>query len=130
MNSRPQFATFSLMLLLFVGQATTPQSPANDPGPLFPVMKDGKWGYIDKAGKIVIPLKYSSEDEFSEGLAAVQVEVEGKWGYIDKTGKVLIPAQWSSAVGFSEGLAAVQVEVDGKWGYIDKTGKYVWPPTK
>src|ERR1700758_2078698 len=51
------------------GQAAAPQSPTNDVGPLFPVVAHGKWGYIDKSGKIVIPLQYYFAYPFSEGLA-------------------------------------------------------------
>jgi serine/threonine protein kinase len=46
---------------------------------------NGKWGFIDKTGKEVIPLKYDWAGAFSEGLAAV--ELNGKTYYIDKTGK-------------------------------------------
>ncbi len=56
---------------------------------LFPIKKDGKWGYIDKTGKIIIDPQYDDAWPFSEGLAAVMIvdEETGKWGYIDKTGK-------------------------------------------
>jgi hypothetical protein len=47
------------------------------------------WGYIDKAGKVVIPLQYDSAGTFSEGLACVRKG--DKIGYIDKAGKVVIP---------------------------------------
>ena len=33
-----------------------------------------KWGYIDKAGKVVIQLKCENVSDFSEGLALVQIE--------------------------------------------------------
>lgn len=35
------------------GQGAGPQSAANETGPLFRVVKDGKVGYIDKTGKFV-----------------------------------------------------------------------------
>lgn len=35
------------------------------------VKKDGKWGYIDKTGKTVIPFSYDYAFSFSEGLAVV-----------------------------------------------------------
>lgn len=41
---------------------------------------NGKWGFIDKTGKMVIPATFSGAKDFSEGLAAV--EINGKWGYI------------------------------------------------
>ena len=45
----------------------------------------GKFGYNDKAGKIVINPQFDDAGEFSGGLAWVLVA--GKQGYIDKDGK-------------------------------------------
>ena len=44
--------------------------------------KDGevKYGYINKAGKVVVPLKFDGAMDFSEGLAPVKQGNE--WGYI------------------------------------------------
>ena len=44
-----------------------------------------KYGFVDKAGKEVIPPAYEDAFDFSEGFAAVKLN--GKWGFIDKTGK-------------------------------------------
>jgi hypothetical protein len=82
---------------------------------------NGKWGFIDKTGKEVIPLKYDDARSFSEGLASVNLN--GKWGYIDKTGKEVIPFKYDDAWPFSKGRA--EVKLDGEWFYIDKTGKCV-----
>jgi len=105
-----------------------PESKSEE-GSLYPVMVNGKWGYIDKTGKIVIDPQFDGAYNFSEGLAAVKVG--DKWGYIDKTGKIVIDPQFYWADSFSEGLALVRVgEIKpGKWGYIDNTGRYVWEPT-
>ena len=48
---------------------------------------NGKVGYIDKTGKMVINPQWDNGWEFSEGLA--QVQLDGKWGFIDKTGKIV-----------------------------------------
>ena len=76
-----------------------------------------------KDGAVVIPAKYDNADDFSEGLAAV--EINGKWGCIDKSGREVIPLKYDNVRWFSEGLA--RVEFGGKWGYIDKSGKEVIP---
>ena len=95
-------------------------------GPLFPAVKDGKYGFIDIKGNFVIPPIFTSAKYFSEGLAAVNVggrsyidsstdggqyihAENGKWGYIDRTGEMKIPPQFSEAREFSEGLAAVAI---------------------
>lgn len=90
---------------------------------LAPVQKNGKYGYIDSNGKVVIPLQYDWCDKFSDGLAPV--EKDGRYGYIDRTGKMVLFLQDDYAFPFSEGLA--RVEKDGKWGYIDRTGKVTIP---
>ncbi|MDO4441411.1 MAG: WG repeat-containing protein [Moraxella sp.] len=83
------------------------------------VWQNGKYGFIDKTGKAVIPVQYDFAWEFSEGLA--RVEQNDKYGFIDKTGKAVIPVQYDFAWEFSEGLA--KVKLNGETFYIDKTGK-------
>src|ERR1051326_304233 len=92
---------------------------------LRPIQQDGKWGYIDGTGKIVIKPQFAWAEEFSEGLAAFENE-DGKHGYIDETGKIVIEPKFDNWTEFSEGLAAVSVDFD--WGYIDKTGKWAIQP--
>jgi tetratricopeptide (TPR) repeat protein len=84
---------------------------------------NGKWGYIDKTGKVIVPHKYDNAYWFVEGIAIV--ELNKKMGYIDETGKVFIPVKYDRALYFHEGLAAVKL--NGKWGYIDKTDKVIIP---
>ncbi|WP_373567640.1 WG repeat-containing protein, partial [Paenibacillus mendelii] len=44
------------------------------------VKKDGKYGYIDKAGDVIVPLEYNSAGRFNDGLSIVRKD--GKWGII------------------------------------------------
>jgi hypothetical protein len=83
------------------------------------VKLNGKYGFIDKDGKEVIPLKYEYARNFSEGLATV--ELNGKWGYIDKTGTEVIPVKYENAFNFNKGTGIVGL--NGKYGFIDKAGK-------
>ena len=85
------------------------------------VKLDGKYGYIDKSGKEVIPCKYDSTYHFCEGLA---VRLDGKKGCIDKTGKEVIPCKYDDIYDFSEGLAEVSLD-DSHLAWIDKKGKEV-----
>lgn len=91
---------------------------------LFPVEQNGKWGYINRGGKMVVPPQFNQADDFREGMA--QVLVGNKLGYIDTTGKLVIPPRYDVPSEFSEGLA--QVGLGGKFGYLDKTGKIVIAP--
>jgi hypothetical protein len=82
-----------------------------------------KWGYVDKAGSIVIKPRFALADDFSEGLALVQPHADGKYGYIDKTGKMVIGARFKDAADFHYGVAGVTL---GKRDVvIDKAGKIV-----
>ena len=38
------------------------------------VKKDGKWGYIDKKGKVVIEPQFDDASDFSEGFVKVKIE--------------------------------------------------------
>ncbi len=76
-------------------------------------------GFIDKSGKEVIAPQFCDFRNFSEGLAAV--EVEGKWGFIDKTGHIVIEPEYDSAQSFS-GEVAVVVKGEEDW-LIDRDGK-------
>jgi hypothetical protein len=105
------------------------ESPEDVPD-CFP--QGGKFGFIDKTGKIVIAPQFFVAQDFAEGLAAVRVEEteESKYGYIDRTGQMMISSRFNQAGPFSEGLAAVETSarivdnkvVDIAWGFIDKTG--------
>ena len=87
------------------------------------IKRNGKWGFIDKTGKLVIPCVYDAVDEFHDGLA--RVNKDGKLGFIDKTGKEVIPFEYDYVCDFHEGLAGARK--NGKYGFIDKTGKEVIP---
>ena len=96
---------------------------------LFRVQKDGKVGFIDNTGKVVIPITLSTDTgDFSEGLATVK-RASGEWEYIDEAGnpKISLGSGYTYAGNFSEGLAAVYAAND-KWGYIDKQGHEVIKP--
>ena len=49
---------------------------------------NGKWGYIDLYGNVVLPLIYDDASFFSEGR--VEVKKDGKWGFIDLNGNEII----------------------------------------
>lgn len=89
------------------------------------VCKGGKWGYVDSIGKIIIPLKYESADEFHDGFAAV--EQNKLKALIDPTGKILTEFKYDYIYPFSEDLAVVGRGKPLKFTYIDKTGKEIIP---
>jgi hypothetical protein len=108
---------------------TTPAKPyqpkdASKPE-LFPARVKGKFGFIDKTGKMMIAPTYLRALDFSEGLAPVQEAGSEKWGFVDVNGKMVIPATYNLALPFSEGLATVRA--GDKFGCINKAGELVVP---
>lgn len=92
---------------------------------LAPVMKGGKWGYVDKSGRVVVEPRFDDAETFSGGLA--RVRVGELFGYIDASGKLVIPARFKDADNFSGGLAPVAEreeddDGDGFYYYIDRRG--------
>ena len=85
---------------------------------------DGRWGFIDKTGNLVLPCLWKEALWFSEGLAGVQDDNE-KWGFIDKTGKVVLPFEWSNVQWFKNGRVRVQTVLGGGWHDIDREGNDV-----
>jgi hypothetical protein len=100
------------------------EPPAAAPRPLFPVVKDGKWGYIDRTGRVVVSPRFDEAGRFSEGLAPVR---RGKQlGWADETGKIVLSPEYGAAGGtlhrrFSGGRAAVRS--GARVGFVDRTGR-------
>jgi len=104
-----------------------PRSKSADP--LYRFVKDGKAGYIDQAGKVVIPPtlepygNYGSE--FHDGLLEISVS-DGR--YVDRTGKVVVDPGLFRGWDFSEGLAVAMKKNENLWGFIDTSGKFAISP--
>ncbi|WP_296405672.1 WG repeat-containing protein, partial [Psychrobacter sp.] len=94
-------------------------------------------GYINDAGKLVIPIKLDTSmdypninyRDFHEGMAAVYKNgpkgEDGKYGYMNKSGKLVIPYQYQQAGDFKDGRAVACQ--NNKCGLIDKSGKTIVP---
>jgi len=87
------------------------------------VMKDKKWGMIDKTRKLLVPMQFDGVLRMQDGFAAVLKN--GKAGFVNRAGKLKIPLQYKRVRSFHSGYAAVQFSND-TWGYINKTGKVAW----
>lgn len=103
-----------------------------DPDALHVKYKDGKYGFVNNEGKVVIPYKYDFALDFSDGMALVCDE-NGWIGYINTKGELVIPYKYDNPSerngnDFHEGLCAVIVDGEHEWfSYIDKTGKLAFP---
>lgn len=92
-----------------------------------PIDVDGKWGYMNEQGKLVIKPQYDDVNEFKKGYATA--EKEGKWYVIDKQGTAIpVKAQNVKNIRpFYEGLAIFDNE-ERKFGYINTKGEVVIKP--
>jgi WG containing repeat len=88
------------------------------------VRQNGKYGFVDKTGKLVIPAKFDAADAFAEGFAAVFAD--GKSFFIDKKGVDVFKKTFKAVSGFNNGLAMCSND-EGKRGFIDTKGNAVIP---
>jgi len=102
--------------------------------------ENGKWGFLDRNNKVVIPaIYYNGHSSFHDGLALVQASEDGKYGFIDKNNKMVIAAEFEDGRPFKGGFTSVakgtrravvgdskQVrEIPAEWVVIDKTGRII-----
>ncbi len=113
-----------LITLLTIFASITFAQTKDKAMPLFWVMENGKYGYIDRSGKMIIAPQFENTMGFNEGLAATKLG--GKYGYIDVKGSWIIKPQFEFTYMFSDGLALVQVDKKSAW--IDKKGNIVIQP--
>ncbi len=105
-------------------------------GLLMVCTEEGKWGYVDTSGKVVIEPKYVDAYPFSEGLAVVQIGgIEGKEDYyevIDKSGKTVVklkPDQHPiSGLMYQDGR--LLIERDDQLSFMDTKGEMKKVPGK
>lgn len=76
---------------------------------LIAICQNGKWGYMNLEGEVVIQPQFSNARSFSNGLAAV---FNGeKWGFIDKNGDLVVEYKFTD-VGYMESTGACPVRMD------------------
>lgn len=74
---------------------------------LFLSKKDGKYGYVNKEGNIIVDYIYEDATEFNKyGYAAVKQD--GKWGALDKNGAVVIKTTYDLNQN-------IMIDFIGKW---------------
>lgn len=104
-----------------------------EPNNIFPrlhvICRNGKYGFVNHEGEIVIPCKWTKVGEFHDGLAVVD-DSSGKYGYLNMDGDRIIPCRWDGVESFKDGMAVVKVK-SGAWDYksgvIDKDNNLLIP---
>jgi hypothetical protein len=112
------------------------------PEPLFLVSQDGKSGFINQTGMLVIPAQFASASDFHEGRTCAVPDDRRQLRYqlIDEQGKAITAAEFSACGEFSEGLGAIAFDTEKTqkscmdcdpfyhWGYIGEQGEVVIRP--
>lgn len=107
------------------------KNDSGDPKPAFaaiphPFRKDGRWGYIDNEGRVVIKPQFIKAHDFYQGRACVQAD--------DKAGYIRTDGSWAFAL--PQGARAYRPFSEGRawflqsrqFGCVDPDGAVVIPP--
>lgn len=120
-------------------------NPTEDVEPLFAIIVDGKWGLIDRTGRVVVAPRFDELHRArlpvaglpaTEGFALmaarpvrdalIGVRMGRKWGFVDRSG-TLLTTMFDDVGSFAqEGLAPAKFR--GKWGFVDSAGRFVIEP--
>ena len=69
---------------------------------LYPIRQNGKFGYIDQTGTVVIEPQFDRAYYFSDNRARIQKG--DKYGFINKEGKIIVDPVYSRARDSSLGV--------------------------
>jgi len=97
------------------------------------IEKNGKFGYSDFNGRIVIAPIFDYCWPFAEGRGRVYQETtqQGLFGYVDRVGKQVIPCRFTEASDFSEGYAVVLTgnSSQNQCMFVDRDGNNAFKKT-
>jgi len=110
-----------MMIATFLSIALAGAGSSSAKCNLLPMERDGKTGYVDRSGRMVIPARFDYAGRFNEGLAAAR---SGKaMGYIDCTGAWAIPPKFSWTQGCQEGWCRAAYPKQEPYFLVDRAGK-------
>ena len=121
--------------------------------------QNGRYGFKDHRGRIIVANRYEAVRPFFNGLAAVQINK--KWGFIDRYEHLVVQPVYDSVADFSNGYCLTwqggtvgaldrhgkvlirheyeeiiplpdkrfKVKRNGRWGLLDERGRVVVQPT-
>ncbi|MCD8511777.1 MAG: WG repeat-containing protein [Bacillus sp. (in: Bacteria)] len=89
-----------------------------------PNTNDQKFGFVNKEGKVIVPLKYEYVGNFHKGLAVVTINRRD--GAINREGELVILPAFQLINDFNEGYA--MYKYNDSWGIIKNTGEQMTGP--
>ncbi|RUS99239.1 hypothetical protein DSM106972_079410 [Dulcicalothrix desertica PCC 7102] len=105
------------------------------------VKLNGKWGFIDETGQLVIPYQFDKVQQFSDGIA--NASINNLWGAINRQGNWIVSPvnKYPHPINFFQGIAKINIDTLDKIGqrtnslnlyYFDKSGQLIsvnYPPS-
>ena len=91
----------------------------------FIVKQNGKWGAVNSAGKVIVPIVLEALDADRnrfEQFQQVMIKKEGKWGITDKFGSIIVPVEYE-AITIEPYSNYYRLHKDGKQGLVWTTIK-------
>ena len=85
------------------------------------IRQQGKYGFVNLEGQIVIPPVWDDALPFSDDLSLV--EKDGKYGFIDLSGNVVSPPEYDQAASFHRGITTAEKEGDSF--VLDRQGNHL-----
>jgi hypothetical protein len=87
------------------------------------ILRDGRYGFIDKKGRLRVANRYENIGKFTEGLAPVKIL--GKWGFVNIEDRIVINPNYETASEFRQGVSIVRR--NKLFGVISKEGTVLLP---
>ena len=118
---KPKYILFFIIFFILVFSTFCQESVE----PLNRILKDGKWGYINSTGEVIVQPEFDHAYPFRNGFTVVLKEIDGqmKRAYLNNKGELITDYQFDRAYHFFGELA--RVKIGNLWGYINKNGVLV-----
>lgn len=95
------------------------------------VVRDGKYGFLDRTGKEVVPCIYDETGLFQQGRTLVRIDEH--YGIVDTLGNIILPIEYEnhSSRGFKYTYfdSRALIEKEGKMTFVDLDGNAILPLT-
>ncbi|KAB2877922.1 WG repeat-containing protein [bacterium] len=93
---------------------------------LYPIQENGKWGFINKEGVLIIRPQFAWDHAYSPENGFIITETNGKYGLLNSYGEPLFDPQFDQPPEFHGRVA--WVKKDELWGLIDHNGLWLIEP--
>ncbi|MFK7950329.1 MAG: WG repeat-containing protein [Saprospiraceae bacterium] len=105
-----------LLIVIFSVQSTFAQST------LRKQKKDGKWGFVDTSGSVIIDYQYQNVHNFYQNVTLVKKD--NLWGFINNKGEVIVPLAFSEVKKYT-GTKVVRAKKEEFWYLYNLKGKLI-----